>query len=191
MKKIKAFVIIPCKLDSSRFPFKNIAMYKGKPLIQHTIEYAMQCPYVKDIYISTEDANEISRLLPESILDSVFFLDRPANLLKDAEVTDVYIHHAKELMGTGEIYGFDYFVGLQPDNLRDLHFPVSLETIINYADHKKYNDLVTTGADGVRSGSVRVIDVNDLVSEKVSKRIGVFQDMSVDIHHEEELKEYN
>jgi CMP-N-acetylneuraminic acid synthetase len=40
---------------STGVPGKNIRMLHGKPLIAHTIEQALSCPFIDHVYVSTDD----------------------------------------------------------------------------------------------------------------------------------------
>jgi 3-deoxy-manno-octulosonate cytidylyltransferase (CMP-KDO synthetase) len=52
---MKTTVVIPSRYGSSRFPGKPLAMIKGKPLLQHTIEQVMKCKEVDYISVATDD----------------------------------------------------------------------------------------------------------------------------------------
>ncbi len=55
--------LIPARGRSKRFPSKNIALFKNKPLIAHTIETATASGLFEDIWVSTDDdaIGEISK----------------------------------------------------------------------------------------------------------------------------------
>ena len=48
--------IIPARGQSKRIPRKNIKDFRGKPIIQYSIEVAEKSGLFDDIYVSTEDA---------------------------------------------------------------------------------------------------------------------------------------
>jgi 3-deoxy-manno-octulosonate cytidylyltransferase (CMP-KDO synthetase) len=52
---MKTAVIIPSRYASSRFPGKPLAMIKGKPLIQYTIEQVKKCKEIDYIAVATDD----------------------------------------------------------------------------------------------------------------------------------------
>ena len=56
----RVIVVIPARIDSSRFPAKMIASETGKPLIQYAWENANSAESVTDVYIAT-DSEEISQ----------------------------------------------------------------------------------------------------------------------------------
>jgi len=84
---MKILVIIPAKTDSTRLPKKNIQKIQGKTLVEYSIDYAKQSKYNPKIIISSES----DEVLDIALKHKVTFSQRPAHLLKDAEVTDVYI----------------------------------------------------------------------------------------------------
>ena len=90
---MKILAIIPAKTDSTRLPKKNIQKIKGKTLVEYSIDYATQSKYNPRVIVSSED--EIVWNL--AIKNKVEWARRPKHLLKDAEVTDVYIDLLNEL----------------------------------------------------------------------------------------------
>ncbi|MDR3306827.1 MAG: 3-deoxy-manno-octulosonate cytidylyltransferase [Endomicrobium sp.] len=52
---MKTAAVIPSRYGSSRFPGKPLAMIKGKPLIQHTIEQVKKCKEIDYIAVATDD----------------------------------------------------------------------------------------------------------------------------------------
>jgi len=48
-------VVIPARGGSKRFPGKNMAELGGKPLIQHTIEYALNNDFKNRIWVNTDN----------------------------------------------------------------------------------------------------------------------------------------
>lgn len=173
---MKILVIIPAKLDSTRLPRKNLQLLFGKSLIEHSIEYAKKSKYNPVIVISSESPEvwEIAKR------NNVQWVDRPNFLLKDAEVTDVYIDLCKSINEDA----YDLVVALQPDN------PNRSNTFDNYIDYfieNNYDDLITIAPALKRSGSVRVFKFKYLKAGMVSKRIGCKLDTATDIHFKEDL----
>jgi CMP-N-acetylneuraminic acid synthetase len=58
---MKYKIVIPARAGSKRFKNKNIAQLDSKPLISHTIEYALIFFPKEDIWINTDD-NEIIKI---------------------------------------------------------------------------------------------------------------------------------
>ena len=53
MNKITAF--IPARRGSKGIPGKNIKEFAGKPLLVHSIEYALNCSQIDEVVVSTDD----------------------------------------------------------------------------------------------------------------------------------------
>lgn len=173
---MKILVLIPAKLDSSRLPKKNLQNLFGKTLLEHSIDYAKQSKYNPTIVVSSESQEvwEISKR------NNVHWISRPEHLLKDAEVTDVYIDFCKTL--DDNVY--DLVVALQPDNPNRSN---TFDECIQYFVENNYDDLITISPTMKRSGSVRIFRFNYLKCGMVSKRIGCKLDTATDIHYLEDL----
>ncbi len=108
---MKYITIIPARGGSKRFPGKNIAPLKGKPLIAYSIEYAKESGLIEHIYVST-DSKEIGAVSEQFGAE---VMPRSAELAGDFVPTaDVLKDVALKLLQKG-VY-FDAFVLLQPTN---------------------------------------------------------------------------
>ena len=173
---MKILTIIPSKTDSTRLPKKNIQKIKGKTLVEYSIDYAKQSKYNPKIIVSSED--EVVWNI--AIKNQVEWARRPKHLLKDAEVTDVYIDLLNSLDEK-----FDLIVCLQPDHPDREH---TFDYCVDYLINNNYDDLITIEPSFKRSGSVRVFKYNHLINGHVSKRIGCIKDDATDIHYKEDLE---
>ena len=165
--EIKAIVIIPAKSHSNRLPNKNISRINGKTLIEYSIDYAKSSKYVSEIYVSS-DAEHIKNL---ALKNEVKYINRPNNLLGEAEVADVYVDFVKKI----DCSNYNYLVGLQPDHPDRQN---DLNKVLEYASNKKYMDLFTVNKDGSRNGSVRIIEMKYLLDGKMSRRVGSVMEAS-------------
>ena len=173
---MKILAIIPAKTDSTRLPKKNIQKIKGKTLVEYSIDYAAQSKYNPRIIVSSED--EVVWNL--AIKNQVEWARRPKHLLKDAEVTDVYIDLLNSLDEE-----FDLVVCLQPDHPDREH---TFDYCVDYLIDNNYDDLITIEPSFKRSGSVRIFKYKHLMNGHVSKRIGCIKDDATDIHYQEDLE---
>jgi CMP-N-acetylneuraminic acid synthetase len=173
---LKVLVIIPTKLDSTRLKNKNIQKIKGKYLVEYSIDYAKSSKHDTTIIVSTE--SPIVRDI--AIKNNVYVFSRPEHLLKDAEVTDVYIDICSKLEEE-----YDLVVALQPDNPDRSN---TLDDCIDYMISNNYDDLITVNPLYKRSGSVRIFKFEYLKNSLVSKRVGCIQDLATDIHYVDDLK---
>lgn len=113
-KDKKILAVIPARGGSKGIPNKNIRMLGGKPLIAHTIDAALNCPYIDYVMVST-DSLSIAEISRENGASVPFM--RPTDLANDtAKTIDVLCHVINEL---GE-EKYDILVLLQPTSpLRD------------------------------------------------------------------------
>jgi CMP-N-acetylneuraminic acid synthetase len=172
---MKILVIIPAKTDSTRLPKKNIQKIQGKTLVEYSIDYAKESKYNPTIIVSSESSD----VWAIATNNGVEWLHRPKHLLKDAEVTDVYIDVLNRLDEK-----FDLVVCLQPDH-PDREHP--FDYCVDYMIDNNYDDLITIEPSFKRSGSVRVFKYEHLLNSHVSKRIGCIKDNATDIHYQEDL----
>lgn len=133
---MKYIAVIPARGGSKRFPGKNIAPLKRKPLIAYSIEYAKESGVIEHIYVST-DSEEISAVSEQFGAE---VMPRSADLAGDFVPTaDVLTDVAETLIKRG--IEFDAFVLLQPTN------PLRPKGLLNEAmqimDSGKYDSLCT------------------------------------------------
>jgi N-acylneuraminate cytidylyltransferase/CMP-N,N'-diacetyllegionaminic acid synthase len=83
-------VLIPARGGSKGLPKKNITLLDGKPLIVYSIECALACCSVSDVYVST-DCENIKRISEEAGAKVPFI--RPSHLASDDSLAiDTYLH---------------------------------------------------------------------------------------------------
>ena len=101
----KYLAIIPARGNSKRLPRKNILSFAGKPLLQWSIEAALQCDFISKTVVSS-DCPEI---LSISRLPGVDLHERPKTLaLDESSSVDVVLDVLKNYEK------FSYIVLLQP-----------------------------------------------------------------------------
>ena len=88
MNKITAF--IPARGGSRGMPRKNIKEFAGKPLVVHSIEYALNCSQIDEVVVSTDD-DKIAKIARKSGANVV--IRRPPELSTDSATTESTIHH--------------------------------------------------------------------------------------------------
>lgn len=103
--------IIPARGGSKGIPRKNIIPLNGKPLIQYSIEVAMQVTSPSNICISTDDT-EIMEVVKKIGLQIPF--KRPAELATDTATTENVIKHAIEYYKNKKGLNYNNVVLLQP-----------------------------------------------------------------------------
>lgn len=109
---MKIIAIIPARSGSKGIPNKNIKLYKGKPLLAHSILQALQSKYITEVYVSTDSqeykeiAIEYGALVP--FLRPPQFAD---DLSPDIDLFNHFLVHYHENINT--IYP-DIIVQLRP-----------------------------------------------------------------------------
>ena len=86
---MKFIIVIPARGGSKRLPRKNILPLAGKPLIAHSVEYALRDFAPEDIYVST-DAPEIMQAVEPY---GVRVIERPGALSGDFTPTADVLQH--------------------------------------------------------------------------------------------------
>lgn len=56
IEDLKIVVLILARSGSKGIPHKNIKLYKGIPLMAHSIKLGLECPYVSDVFVSTDSS---------------------------------------------------------------------------------------------------------------------------------------
>tara|TARA_B100000287_G_C20616080_1_gene774061 strand:- start:142 stop:738 length:597 start_codon:yes stop_codon:yes gene_type:complete len=180
--------IIPAKTDSTRLPKKNLQVIDGKTLLEHSIDYAINSEYIKDIVVSTE-SNIVKNLVETKYNDDrIMILDRPEHLLKDAEVADVYvdIFQSSNNDTLKMVSNATHMVGIQPDHPDRTN---NIDMMLDYFVDNTYDDLFTVDSAGTRNGSIRITKAKHVKSGMMSRRVGSMLDDCTNIHSEEDLKQ--
>lgn len=115
-------VVIPARKNSKRIKGKNLRDLNGRPLISHSIEYAIKFFSRKNIWVNTDDKIIID--LAEGYNISTYI--RPSNLAEDETSTnDVILDFCKHLIS--EDISFKNIIILQPTN------PIRTKSLITEA----------------------------------------------------------
>jgi len=106
---MKIISVIPARAGSKGVNNKNIRNLFGKPLIIHTIEFAIKNPYISKVIVST-DSDVIKEL---ALKYPVFIVDRPKYLASDDATTDDVVVHALNEYSNFDKSNFDLVLLLQ------------------------------------------------------------------------------
>lgn len=84
--------LIPARSGSKSIPKKNIRVYKGQPLLVHSIRTALKCPLIKKVVVST-DSEEIRDIAVQNGAEAPFLRseDISGDLSLDIECFRDYI----------------------------------------------------------------------------------------------------
>jgi CMP-N,N'-diacetyllegionaminic acid synthase len=106
----KILAIIPARSGSKGLKDKNIKCLNGKPMINYTIEAALESEVFSNVVVST-DSQKYADIAGKAGAEVPFI--RPDNLAKDESTTnDVILHAISEMENTNDEY--DCFMLLQP-----------------------------------------------------------------------------
>ena len=184
---IFAVAIIPAKTDSTRLSKKNLQIVDGKTLLEHSIEYAKNSEYIKDIIVTTE-SKEVEEICKN--YDDIKVYNRPKHLLKDAEVVDVYLDVVQEQFRIHQNFNvyhkMTHMVGIQPDHPDRTN---NIDDMLDYFVDNTYDDLFTVDSKGTRNGSIRITKAQYVRKGTMSKRVGSMLDDCTNIHSEEDLRQ--
>ena len=105
---MKVLAIIPARGGSKGIPRKNIIQFSGKPLIQWSIDAALNSSVITDIAVSSDD-DEILELVKKNV--QIKTIKRPKELAQDNSRTEPVLVHALENIKDVK---YDYLVLIQP-----------------------------------------------------------------------------
>ena len=136
-------------------PRKNIRMLRGKPLIAYTIEQALACPLIDQVYVSTDDTEIMA--VAEKCGATVPFRRPPELSTSAAAKLPVIQHLVDHVLGLG--VDITTIVDLDPTSplrdVADIEAAISLldadtdAVITGYASDKNpYFNMVEAGPDG-------------------------------------------
>jgi len=131
--KKNIIAIIPARGGSKGIPKKNIIDFLGKPLLEHSIDYAKKSDLISNIYVST-DSSEIAKIALEN---NVNVIDRPKSISGDTASTEsALIHALKNIVDKPEVV-----ILLQPTS--PLRPKNSLNDAINTFLSNNYDSLLS------------------------------------------------
>lgn len=106
---MKVLAIIPARGGSKGIPKKNLVEVANKPLIQWTIEAALQSKSIDTVVVSSDD-DEILEYAKS--YHQLICIKRPSELARDNSVIEPVINHVLEVLDVENQY--DYLILLQP-----------------------------------------------------------------------------
>ncbi len=99
MKRDATIVVVPARGGSQRIPRKNLLPLRGRPLVVHTVEQALDASSIDAVVVSTDDA-EIARVAREAGAEVVI---RPQELATaEASTESALLHVLQDLETRGE-----------------------------------------------------------------------------------------
>jgi N-acylneuraminate cytidylyltransferase len=107
---MKIICVIPARGGSKSIPRKNIRLLNGRPLIDYSINYSLNCPLVDKTIVSTED-DEIAKIALNCGAEVPFM--RPKELAEDDTEDYPFMKHALDFFDSKDVH-FDAYVLLRP-----------------------------------------------------------------------------
>jgi len=104
---MKNYAFIFARGGSKGLPGKNIKLLAGKPLLEYSVEVALNSPSIDKVFVSTEDVN----IANVALKSGAFVIDRPPELATDISPEWLSWRHAIEWI-QHEFGEFDGFVSL-------------------------------------------------------------------------------
>lgn len=107
----EVLAVIPARGGSKGIPRKNLARFRGQPLVSHSVRHGLEAESVTRVVVSTDDP-EIAEVARRAGAEVPFL--RPAELAAD-DVLDLPVFvHVLERLAEGEGYAPDAVVHLRP-----------------------------------------------------------------------------
>ncbi|UTH00868.1 acylneuraminate cytidylyltransferase family protein [Macrococcoides canis] len=165
MKKFTA--IIPARSGSKGLPNKNIKIVDGKPLINYTVDAAINSKNISKVIVSS-DSKEYLNLVTTN--NKVLLHHRSSNLATDNTLTEEVIIDVIEKFN---LQDDEYFILLQPTSpmRNNIHIDQSIEKLLK----NDKSSLVSVTENSINSAIVNNLDVelsmeNFIDTSKVNRR---------------------
>jgi len=126
--------IIPARGDSKRIPFKNLKLFRGEPIIAHSIRSALDSGLFERVVVSTDDARIADAALTYGA--EVPFT-RPAALADDhATTASVMVHALQTLAEQGQVLGLACCIYATAPFLQQRYLRAGYEQLREQARHE-------------------------------------------------------
>ena len=130
---MKILYLIPARGGSKGIPNKNIKLLGGKPLIEYSIETALQIASTTNDICVTTDSDAIAQIAKQKGLNVPFM--RPAELASDTASSEDVIKHALSFYKDNLNKNYDAIVLLQPTSplrkINDIKAMIDLFSSLN------------------------------------------------------------
>lgn len=137
--------LIPARGGSKRLPGKNLVLLGGRPLIAHSIRYALNHHLVRHVYVST-DSSEIREVAAQL---GALVIDRPPELATDEATTSAVAHHA---VHHASMEYSDAVVTLQPTSPLRLH--PWLDKCAEMLEDERFDSVATVSPVSAKTGTI-------------------------------------
>jgi CMP-N,N'-diacetyllegionaminic acid synthase len=127
LNKASVLAIIPARGGSKGIVDKNLKLFRGKKLIQYTLESVQESKLITETIVST-DSRQILEFCSEFGFDAGYI--RPAELASDESKMTSAISHVLDWLESKHSKIFDYFIILQPTS--PLRTAGDIDAFINF-----------------------------------------------------------
>ncbi|MEO6628521.1 MAG: acylneuraminate cytidylyltransferase family protein [Aquihabitans sp.] len=138
--------VIPARGGSRRLPGKNLAVIGQRRLIEHSIQFALDHPRIRQVFVSTDDTG----IADVAQAAGALVLARPAELATDDATTSSALQHA-----WGHIEregGVDAIVTLQPTS--PLRLPAWLDECAALLEASAFDSVITVSPVSAKVGTI-------------------------------------
>lgn len=156
-------IIIPSRSNSKGIVNKNFKIFKKKPLLFHTLDFALKLK-IKNIFISSENPKILNKIKRKYNFNKKIILDkRPANLAQDhIHTTAVVLYIIKKY----EIKNDEYVILLQPTSpFRNL---LQIKSSILKYLNSKFVSLISISKANFKVNNIRFIKKNKILARDIS-----------------------
>ena len=170
-------IIIPAKSASTRLPNKNMHPLNGRPMIDYSIDAALESRPAECVYVSTDG----DAIAAHASARGTGVIRRPTTLGGEVPIIDVY-RHALAHVADGD--SVSVIVGLQPDHPdRD----VSIDEALAIFEREDADRLMSKQADGLKNGAHYILS-RHFVDTGESRRDVVITDDCTNVHFPADLE---
>ncbi|MBK9222695.1 MAG: acylneuraminate cytidylyltransferase family protein [Saprospiraceae bacterium] len=106
--------IIPARAGSKRIPGKNLKNLAGKPLIQYSIEAALESKLLTDIVITSDSLEILNGAYFNG--QPIYTILRPSEMAEDTSLAIEYVLHSLDFMTEHYDKQYEYVVIIQPSS---------------------------------------------------------------------------
>ncbi len=145
---MKIIALIPARKNSIRFPGKNFALFLGKPLFMHSVNFAKKSKYISEYFVTTND-NVIVEFCKKN---DVPYIIRPEEYCSSKASSSLFIKHFLMYLSNNHFTFPDALLVLQPTNpIRNNYI---LEQIIDLFKREKGDCVFTVVKSEAKIGSI-------------------------------------
>ncbi len=167
MRTITTIATICARGGSKGLPGKNIRPLRGRPLIVHSIEFALAHPAIDAVHVSTDDP-EIARIARQAGAEVPYL--RPPELARDDTPKLPVIEHLVRHLERETGRGIERIVDLQPTS--PLRVAQDLDACLLRADAADAPGLVLTAFDSGCNPYFNLVEAQPDGSVRLSKGAG-------------------